>query len=218
MPAGEIVTRDERRRASSADDTPRLSRRITLVVLIALLAATALVLLSHAGSFLILHAPEHSDVIVVLDGEWAQGLRLHNHGYAPRVLLTASTKFTIYSRTEFDLASEFLKSTKPTGMELCRVDAETTFDEAADVQRCLAPLHPRTVLLVASDFDTRRTLEIFRARLPQYHWSIAASSAPYHDADQYWRYRSWAKTVLNAWEQYLYWKLVDMRRANLVLR
>ena len=180
-----------------------------LVTLLLGIAVSALFLLARAGSFLIVHAPEPSDVIVVLDGEWPQALKLQKEGYAPKILLDAGTNRQVYGRTEFDLATEFLNSTKPAGMELCPTAAESTLEEAADVQRCLVPLRPRSVLLVASDFDTRRALEIYRARLPQYRWSIAASSAPYHDADQYWKHRSWAKTVLNGWEQYLYWKLID---------
>lgn len=215
MPGSEVAARDT---ASAPLSRPHRSKRIILALFLLAIAGVALFLLSRAGSFLILHAPEPSDVIVVLDGEWPQAVKLQKEGYAMRVLLDAGTNQQVYGRTEFDLATEFLKSAKPAGMELCPTAAESTVEEAADVQRCLAPLHPTSVLLVASDFDTRRALEIYRARLPQYRWSIAASSAPYHDADQYWKYRSWAKSVLNAWEQYLWWKLVEERRPNLALR
>jgi uncharacterized SAM-binding protein YcdF (DUF218 family) len=186
---------------------------------ILLLAAAALAwLLSRAGSFLIIHAPERSDVIVILDGQWPQAVQLQNEGYASRLLLDAGTTRRVYGRSEFDLANEFLKNTKPAGMELCPTTGDTTLEEAVGVQRCLQALHAHSALLVSADFETRRVLETFRARLPQYHWSIAASSAPYHDADQYWKHRAWAKAVFYAWEQYLYWKLVDERRPNLVLR
>ena len=195
----------------------RRRRRLVIWALLLIAAAVVLFLLSHAGSFLILHAPEPSDVIVVLDGEWPQAVKLQREGYARRILLNAGTNQTVYGRSEYDLASEFLKTQRPADMELCPTTAENTLEEAADVQRCLAPLHAHSVLLVAVNFDTRRALEVFRARLPQYHWSMAASSAPYHDADQYWKHRSWAKTVLNAWENYLWWKLVDERRPNLAL-
>ena len=197
---------------------PRRSKRVVLLTFFLLaITAVALFLLARAGSFLIVHAPEPSDIIVVLDGEWPQAVKLRKEGYAPKILLNAGTNWRVYGRTEYDLATEFLNSAKPAGMELCPTTADSTLEEAADVQRCLAPLRASSVLLVASDFDTRRALEIYRARLPQYRWSVAASSAPYHDADQYWKHRSWAKSVLNGWEQYLWWKLVE-ERPNLALR
>ncbi len=216
MPGSEVVARDARPSALAAK--PRRSKRLLGVALLLAIAGAVLFLLSRAGSFLIIHAPEPSDVIVVLDGEWPQAVKLQKEGYAPKILLDAGTNRQVYGRTEFDLATEFLKNSKPAGMELCPTTAESTLEEAADVHRCLEALHATSALLVASDFDTRRALEIYRARLPQYRWSMAASSAPYHDADQYWKYRSWAKSVLNAWEQYLWWKLVDERRPDLALR
>ncbi len=205
-------------RTSSLPKPRRPAKRLLVLALVAAAAFFAIFLLSRAGSFLILHAPERAEVIVVLYGEWPQAVRLQKQGYAPRILLDAGVKRRIYGRTEADLATEFLQSTKPAEMQICLVVGDSTFEEAADVRRCLEPLHARSAVLVASDFDTRRVLSIFRKRLPQYHWSIAASSAPYHDADQYWKYRSWAKTVLNAWEQFLWWKLVDQWRSDVVLR
>ena len=196
----------------------RRKRRLVLTALFLVFAAVGLFLLSRAGSFLIVHAPQPSDVIVVLDGEWQQGVRLQGEGYAPKILLNAGVNWLVYGRSEYDLATEFLKTQPHAGMEVCPTAADDTLQEAANVRGCLAHLHPHSVLLVASDFDTRRALEIFRARMPQYRWSIAASSAPYHDADQYWKHRSWAKTVLSCWEQYLWWKLVDERRPNLALK
>jgi len=199
---------------SALASAPGWRKRLLFIVPLVAVAAVALILLSHAGSFLIINAPRPSDVIVVLEGEWPQAVKLRNDGFAPKILLNAGTNWRVFGRTEYDLATEFLKSEKPAGMELCPTSAETTLEEAADVQRCLAPLHVRRVLLVATNFDTRRVLGVYRAALPQYQWSIAASSAPYHDADRYWKHRSWAKTVLNAWEQYLWWKLVEERHTH----
>ncbi|HZP23212.1 MAG TPA: ElyC/SanA/YdcF family protein [Terriglobales bacterium] len=216
MLGSEVVARIEPRTPAAA--TPRRAgKRLIAIALIAAAALIASFLLSQAGSFLIVHAPEPSDVIVVLDGEWPQAVKLQKEGYAPRILLDAG-RFQVYGRSEFDLATEFLQKEKHPGMELCPTTGDSTYDEAADVERCLAPLHVHSVLLVATNFDTRRALELFRKRLPQYRWSMAASSAPFHDADQYWKHRAWAKTVLNAWEQYLWWKLVDQWRSDMVLR
>jgi uncharacterized SAM-binding protein YcdF (DUF218 family) len=191
-----------------------------LIVLIAFVVL-ALVLLSHAGSFLVVNAPEHADVILVLrggEGSYLHAVKLQKQGYAGRILLDASATQAIYGKSEADLAMEFLNRTSPGLAEVCPIIQDSTFGEAADVRLCLAPLTPSSVLIVTSDFHTRMALSIFRKRLPQYHWSVAASSAPYHDADQWWKHRAWAKTVLDEWNRFAWWELVDRWRADVVLR
>ena len=196
----------------------RWSRRLALLALIVIFLIALVYLLSRAGAFLIVHAPEHADVIVVLDDEWLKAVELQRKGYAPKILLDAAVNSWLYGRNEAELAREWVQTQKFGSMEVCPVIASSTYAEVASVQQGLAPLHVHSVLLVVSNFDTRRALEIFRARLPQYQWSVAASSAPFHYADQDWKLRSWAKTVLNDWEQFLWWKVVDQRRNDLVLR
>jgi hypothetical protein len=61
-------------------------------------------------------------------------------------------------------------------------------------------------------------LSIFQKRLPQYRWSVAAASAPYHYADRWWKHRGWAKTVLDEWQQLAWWELVDRWRPDVALR
>jgi uncharacterized SAM-binding protein YcdF (DUF218 family) len=101
---------------------------------------------------------------------------------------------------------------------VCPTVQDSTFGEAADVNRCLARLNLSSVLIVTSNFHTRRALGIFQKRLPQYHWSVAAASAPYHYADQWWKHRAWAKTVLDEWEKFAWWELVDQWRPDVALR
>ena len=101
---------------------------------------------------------------------------------------------------------------------MCPTIHDSTYGEAVDVKRCLARLNISSVLIVTSDFHTRTALAIFQKRLPQYHWSIAAAYAPYHDADQWWKHRAWAKTVLEGWEKLIWWELVDRWRSDVVLR
>ena len=178
-------------------------------------------LLSHAGSFLVLNAPEHADAILVLPGgdtSYWHAVKLQRQGYANRILLAAGISQTIYGRSEADLATEFVNRTSPGLVEVCPIVRDSTFGEAADVKRCLEGLTISTVLIVTSDFHTRMALSIFQKRLPQYHWSVAASSAPYHDADQWWKHRAWAKTVLDEWEKFAWWQLVDRWRPDVVLR
>ena len=184
--------------------------------------AVVIVLLSRAGSFLILNAPEHADVILVLeapdDSPYRHAVRLQQQGYVDRILLDAGVGRMIFGKSEADLATEFLNRTSPGMAQVCPTVNESTFGEAEDVKRCLEQLNVSSVLLVTSDFHTRLALSIFQKRLPQYRWSVAASSAPYHDADQWWKHRAWAKTVLDEWEQFAWWELIDQWRPDVALR
>jgi uncharacterized SAM-binding protein YcdF (DUF218 family) len=217
MPRGEVVASQEPL-APTVAKRPRTGLRLIIAGVVVALAAAIIYVLSQAGEFLIVHEPERADVIVVLDGEWPQAVKLQKEGYAKLILLEAATNQVVYGRTEADLAAEFLAQMKNPDMQICPITGETTFEQVVDVKRCMDSLHATSALIVAPNFDTRRVIETFRKRLPQYHWSIAASSAPARDAAEYWKHRRWAKTVLGAWEQYLGWKLGDARRPDAVLR
>jgi uncharacterized SAM-binding protein YcdF (DUF218 family) len=82
-----------------------------------------------------------------------------------------------------------------------------------------------SVLIVTSDYHTRRAFSIFTARLPHYRWSIAdaweayAGGAPQRmPADNWWRNRRWAKTIAEEWQKLIWWELVDRWKAHLVLQ
>jgi len=189
-----------------------------ILALIALIALGAVYLLRHAGAFLIVNAPERSDLILVMDAKWRKAEQLYKQGYAPMIMVDADTAHVLYGKTEAELLLEMLARNNSVPMQICPTNGDSKYEEAADVWNCIQRLPIRSILIVNADFDTRRSLSLMRKRLPQYRWSIAASSAPYHDADQYWKHREWAKTVLIAWEDYLWWKLVDQWRSDVVLR
>jgi uncharacterized SAM-binding protein YcdF (DUF218 family) len=199
------------------------TRRLVLFAMLVLVALLLLFLLSRAGSFLVLDDPQRSDVILVLEGSgdtpgFARALELQRQGYGSRVLLNAGVSPGIFGRSEAELAREYLDRSGQSSTEICPTVGDTLFAEAADVQRCLRPLGASSAILVTGDFETRLTLSIFRKRLPQYRWSVAAASTPNHFAEAYWKHRGWAKTVAQEWEELLWWKLVDQWRSDVVLR
>ena len=196
--------------------------RGAFIGIFALAAALVFFLLSRAGSFLVVDGPQHSDVIVVLEGSgdtpgYFRALHLKREGYAAKVLLNANVNAEIFGKTEAELARQYLDRIGQQATEICPTVGTSAFAEVADVQRCLQRLGASSAILVTSDFGTRRTLSIFQKRLPQYRWSVAAASTPYHFAEAYWKHRGWAKTVLEEWEDLLWWKLVDQWRGDVVL-
>jgi uncharacterized SAM-binding protein YcdF (DUF218 family) len=208
---------------SPASERPLFSRQLTRLAILVVLLGVLLFLLSRAGSFLVVDDPQPSDAIVILAGSgdtpgYARTLELHRQGYAPNVFLDAGINPGIYGRSEQDLAREYLYRTGDRVTEICSIYGGTTEEEVVDVQHCLQRVGARSAILITTDFATRRVLDVFRKRLPQYRWSVAAASSPYHFAEQYWKHRGWAKTVLQEWEDYLWWKLVDQWRSGMRLQ
>ena len=171
------------------------------------------------------------DVILVLgggldDSRYWRGVELMKAGYAAgKIVLDAEASDKKYGKSNADLANEFLASVNAQHTTLCPVYGDSTFAETEDVARCLAPMKVSSVLIVTSDYHTRRAFDIFKARLPHYHWSIAGVYAPYEDqttkrlaGDNWWRNRRWAKTVADEWERLLWWELVDRWRSHLVVQ
>ncbi len=80
------------------------------------------------------------------------------------------------------------------------------------MDRCLQPLHARRVLIVTSDYHTRRSLMIFRHCLPQYQFSVAGAVNPSQFGQAWWSNREWAKTTFDEWLKMLWFQLVDRWR------
>ncbi len=140
-------------------------------------------LASQAARFLVVDEPEKSDAIVVLAGETnvrpARALELLRQGVAPRVFLDAETRNLIYDQPLIDIAQKYVNGLPEANrVSVCPIVGFSTNAEADDVSRCLQPLGAHRVLIVTSEYHTRRALMIFRHRLPQYQFSVAAARSP----------------------------------------
>jgi uncharacterized SAM-binding protein YcdF (DUF218 family) len=188
----------------------RLLPSILLLLLLVGLAA-------KAGSFLIVDAPQPADVILVLAGETnrrpGRALQLLAQGYGSRIVLDVPTNSTIYEFTQIQLAQQYLHDL-PQGalMSICPINGLSTKDEAKDAAKCLAQQSAKSVLLVTSDFHTRRALSTFRREIPQYAYSCAAAGDEEQFGARWWRHRQWAKTLVDEWMRVLWWEGVDRWR------
>jgi hypothetical protein len=191
----------------------RLARVSILIV-----AAVFLVFLAaNAGSFLVVDAPRPSDLIVVLAGETdrrpARALELLAQHYAPRVLLDVPAEARIYDFTQLELAEKYTKSLpQAEAIRICPIRGLSTRDESHDVKQCLAREQGSRVLIVTSDFHTRRALSIFRHEVRGKSFSIAAA---YDDAQfgrRWWIHRQWAKTLIDEWLRLLWWSAIERWR------
>jgi len=180
-----------------------------------LLLVISLVLASQAARFLVVNNPEPADAIVTLAGETnrrpARALELLRRGMASHLLFDAEDDERVYDLGLTEIAQRYANTlTEANRITVCAIRGRSTFDETADVARCLRPLNARRILIVTSNYHTRRALTIFTHRLPQYHWSIAATGDPVSVA--WWTNRELAKSAFDEWTKLLWWEAVDRWR------
>jgi uncharacterized SAM-binding protein YcdF (DUF218 family) len=186
-------------------------------VLCLVIVAVVVLLARHAGRFLVVDEPAKADAIVVLAGETnarpARALELLHHGLAPRVFLDAEERSLIYDELLVDIARRYVNSRGESDhVSICTIVGYSTFAEVDDVNRCLQSLGAHRILLVTSEFHTRRTAMIFRHRLPQYEIYVAAAHNPWQFGERWWTNREWAKTTFDEWLKIFWWQAVDRWR------
>jgi vancomycin permeability regulator SanA len=174
-------------------------------------------LASQAARFLLVDAPQPSDAIVVLAGDTrirpARGLELLRQGMAPHLFLDVETHDEVYGQRLTDLAANYLKGLpEASASSVCPVTGFSTNAETEDVRRCLDTVHAHRVLIVTSDYHTRRALTIFRQRLPAYQFTAAAAHDPSHFGTAWWTHREWAKATFDEWTKLIWFEAVDRWR------
>jgi len=179
-------------------------------VLLAVLALAA----ADAGKWLVVDDPAKSDVIVVLAGETEKrpehALELFDQGYGKRVLIDVPSFSSVYGFTSLELAKKYVESLPEAGkVGICPIVGLSTRAEAHDVERCLAGETGTKILLVTSDYHSRRALSIFRGELPQKSFTVGAARDPREFGEQWWKHREWAKTCVGEWMKAVWWNLVE---------
>jgi DUF218 domain len=169
-----------------------------------------------SGRFLVVNQPRKSDVIVVLAGETdrrpARGLELLGRGYASRLILDVPAETKIYQWSQAELARKYVEGLPEAGsVTVCPINGLSTRDEAQDVARCLQGVSGRSILLVTSDYHTRRALSIFKRVLPA-EYSVAAAFDEREFGVQWWRHREWAKVNFGEWVKLIWWEFFDRWR------
>lgn len=166
--------------------------------------------LSWLGSFLILaDAPVRADLVVVLAGDWhglriLEGARLVKEGYAPKVVV--SSPRVLYGRWEDEFAIPFIvdRGYPREWFEPFRIEARSTREEVREVIGEMRRRGIGTVLVVTSDFHTRRARRLFTAESdgnPEII-TIAAHDKIFRASD-WWRSREGRKVFFYEWTKTL---------------
>ncbi len=193
------------------------ARKYLWIVVVSAIAGLAVGLAAKAGSFLVVDAPRRSDAILVLAGETdrrpQRALELLSQGYGHRIVLDVPSNAKLYEFTQIELAQKYIQDLpQAAAVSICAIDGLSTRDEAQEAEKCLQREGAKSVLIVTSDFHTRRALEIFRREFPGVEFSVAAARNDEGFGTRWWTHRQWAKTFVDEWLRFIWWKAIDQWR------
>ena len=169
---------------------------------------------AKAGGFLIIDEPRRSDAIVVLAGETdrrpLRALELLSEGYGRRVVLDVPANAKLYEFTQIELAQTYIRDLpQAASISLCAIEGLSTKAESEEAGKCLKREGAKSVLIVTSDFHTRRALEVFRREFPGREFSVAAARDGQSFGSRWWTHRQWAKAFVDEWLRLIWWKAID---------
>lgn len=180
-------------------------------------AAGLIAFARDAGKILFVDDPQAADVIVVLAGETdrrpALAVELMRRGYARRMLIDVPAKARVFDTSLRQLAEQYVHQLpEATNVRICLIEGLSTRDESHDLSRCLVHEDGSRILIVTSDYHTRRALSIFRHEIQGKSFSIAAARDDSEFGVRWWTNRQWAKACLYEWLRLLWWSLVERWR------
>jgi uncharacterized SAM-binding protein YcdF (DUF218 family) len=115
-------------------------------------------------------APTHTDVIVVLGGDWRgradHAAALFRAGLAPRILASGAGDCR-------EMRRKMIEDGVPLKAIAVECASRSTIQNAAISAPILAAIGARSALLVTSWFHTRRALASFQKEIPEIRWASA---------------------------------------------
>jgi uncharacterized SAM-binding protein YcdF (DUF218 family) len=142
----------------------------------------------------------------VLAGDtWGQRIlragELYRAGMAPKVFVSGPEGN--YGYTEDELAIGFARKRGFTDVPFTGIPnhGRSTLSEAKEVLPVLRAAGCRSVLVVTSDFHTRRAGRILRREWPDLAVRMAAAPTRDYDVERWWTTRDWQKTFFFEWSK-----------------
>ncbi len=178
------------------------------------LAAAVLTFAANAGRLLVVDAPQPSDVILVLAGETdrrpARALQLLQQGYGRRVVMDVPAEAKIYDSSQLQLAENYVENLPQAALiQICPIEGLSTREESHEAEKCLSGEPGSRVLIVTSEFHTRRALDIFRHEVRGKSFSVAVARDEAQFGTRWWTHRQWAKTCMDEWLKMLWWTVEE---------
>ena len=189
----------------------RLIFLIFILAVCAVLYLARVPLLRLAGEFWVVdEPPETSDVIVVLSGDNYDAERatraasLFKSGMAPRVVATGRALRSYATTTDLMKRDLIEHGVPETAIVPFTHKADDTRDEAAVVSEFVASHGWKKILLVTSNYHTRRSQYIYEHTLPSNDQllTVAAPDSDY-DPNYWWKTRTGVKIFFHEFGGYL---------------
>ncbi len=180
-------------------------RLIVAAAVVAVLVLAHSVWMGWMGAWLVqADQPFRADIIAVLSGDpYGQRIlkaaELVRQGFAPRVLVSGAPGF--YDLHESDLAIPFaVRRGYPREWFIAFPhDGHSTDEEARAVVPELERRGVHRLIVVTSDYHSRRARRIFRAVAPQIELRMVTVPDEYFKPDGWWRSREGRKTFFLEW-------------------
>jgi uncharacterized SAM-binding protein YcdF (DUF218 family) len=186
-------------------------RRFSRLNLVILALIVALIVVTHAtwmrwlGGFLVdAESPVSADLIVVLAGDgyghrMLRAAELVKQGYATKVLVSGAPGF--YDLHESDLAIPFAtrRGYPAAWFTPLVLNVNSTQEEALAIRPELEKRHAHRVVVVTSDYHTRRALRMLRARWPGVEIHMVAAPDEFFSIYGWWRTREGRKIFFLEW-------------------
>ena len=195
---------------------PALAAALLLILILLVFRETVL---TGLGEFLVVSDPlEHADLIYVLAGDfWGSrvllGANLGSQGWAPRVILSGGRYQDKYA---CDMSVEFaVQHGYPRGLFLpIRMETPSTVDEV----RAMGPVFRRRgaqrIILVTSNFHSRRAVQAFRLFFPELDFRMEAAADDTFDPHAWWKTSSQRHLLSGEYQKMLGTFFVRLRQGT----
>jgi uncharacterized SAM-binding protein YcdF (DUF218 family) len=168
-----------------------LSLLAAALVLIAILLVFRQQVLIRLGQSLVVSDPlERAGLVYVFAGDfWGSrvllGAQLGSEGWAPRVILSGGRYRDRYAS---DLSVDFaVAHGYPRRLFLpIRLEARSTVDEAQAMGPIFHRLGAKRIILVTSNFHSRRAAQVFRLFLPEFDFRMEGAADDAFDPEDWW--------------------------------
>jgi uncharacterized SAM-binding protein YcdF (DUF218 family) len=179
--------------------------------------------LTRLGESLVVSDPlEHADLIYVLAGDfWGGrvllGARLGAQGWAPKVIVSGGLYTTgDFSAYEGNMAVDFaVKQGYSRSLFLpIPLDAQSTVEEARAIGPIFHRLGAKRIILVTSNFHSRRAAEVFRLFLPEFDFQMEAAADDAFDPRAWWKKPQQRRLLYSEYQKMIGTMLVRFHLAN----
>lgn len=214
---------------------PRLRPWLVLLIAIPTLILGAVGLVLRLGGYLLVARdplPPHAQVAISLSASLSE--RMAREAEAVRLIKDGLTDYALLSIAQVsywgepapELARHYLDRTYPPWIAnrvfLCVQEVHSTIEEALVVRHCLEEHGWRSIIVVTSNFHTRRAGMIWRRVLggahPPFSMSVWGVDDGVFEPDGWWRNRLYAKTWLLELTKLIWSSLFDWPGPGLLVR